>query len=203
VKTLILLALGLFLTGSLIASTASSPAEANSTPAAVQTASSAPSTVKAPEPQVEEFKYPIFRAIGGMGLVLCLIAGGYFAVKKIAPQYFSKRSADKNLKVLETLSMGDKRSISIVQVGGSRFLVGNTAHQINLLTSLPEKVSLVSEPEVPLVEAKKELIKESTAHFRKLFEVEKNRPAPQKTSHPLPEDLRTKMRLLREALERG
>jgi flagellar biosynthetic protein FliO len=137
-----------------------------------------------------------------MGLILCFIGAGYFGIKKFAPQYFTKHSSEKNLRILETLSVGDKRSISIVQVGGSRYLIGNTANQINLLTALPEKVSLVSEPEASLVETPKESAKRSASHFRKLFEVEKGRSAP-KAANPLPDDLRSKMKQLREALERG
>jgi flagellar biosynthetic protein FliO len=154
------------------------------------------------EPPMEEYRYPTLRAVGGLGIVLCLIVAGFFAVKKFAPQYFTKSSSEKNLKVIETLSMGDRRSISIIQVAHSKYLVGNTAHQINLLTALPEELSLVSEPESPQAELKKEPRRGSRNHFRSLFETEKSRSAPQ-SGHPLSEDLRTKMRQLREALERG
>ena len=99
----------------------------------------------------------MFRAMGGLGLVLFLMIAGYFAARKFAPRYFAKGASETNLKIIETLSMGDKRSISMIQVGNSRFLVGNTAHQINLLTELPESISVVSEPET-LSETPKSLI---------------------------------------------
>jgi flagellar biosynthetic protein FliO len=171
-------------------------------PTAVAVVEPVPQPASVVDPPGDEYHALTFRAIGGLGLVLCLIAAGYFGVKKFAPQYFAKSSSEKNLKVLETLSMGDKRSISIIQVANHRYLVGNTAHQINFLTSLPEKLSLVSEVERPEPEVKKELKKEGRNNFRGLFEAEKNRSAAQ-SAHPLPEDLRTKMRQLREALERG
>ncbi len=194
-KALITLAFGFLLTCSLMASTPP-------TSVATQVAPATQTPVKASEPPMEEFKFPILRALGGFGLVLCLIGIGFLAVKKYAPQYFRSCSSEKTLRVIETLSMGDKRSISIIQVADSRFLVGNTAHQINLLTLLPEKLSFVSEPAAPPVEDKKENIKATKGHLKKLFEIEKIRPL-QKAGNPLPEDLRTKMRQLREALERG
>jgi flagellar biogenesis protein FliO len=155
-----------------------------------------------PEAPMDDMRFPFLRAIGGLGLVLSLIVAGYFAAKKLAPQYFSKRSLDKSMKVIETLSMGDKRSISLIQVANSRYLVGNTAHQINLLTALPEQFSLLSEPEAPTAELKNETAKETKKRFRNFLEVEKSRPVPP-AGHPLPDDLRMKMRQLREALERG
>jgi flagellar biosynthetic protein FliO len=211
VKALIAFAFSFLFACSLLATTPattaipaapSAPVNVTSNPVATEPVPVAQAPVKAAEPQMEEFRFPFLQTIGGLGVVLFLIAACYFAVKKFAPQYFLKGASEKNLKVIETLPMGDKRSISIIQVANSRFLVGNTANQINLLTALPEKFSLVSEPDAPLIENTKEIVKEPRNHFRNLFEVEKIRPMPQ-TGRPLPEDLRTKMRQLREALERG
>jgi flagellar biosynthetic protein FliO len=205
VKALIALAFSFVFACSLLAKTPSTtaPAEnATSNAVAPEPAPVAQTPAKAAEPQMEEFRFPILQTMGGLGMVLCLIAAGYFAFKKFAPLYLRTGSSEKNLKLIETLPMGEKRSIAIIQVANNRFLVGNTAHQINLLTALPEKFSLVSEPDAPLVEKNIEIVKEPKNQFRKLFEVEKNRSA-QQTGNPLPEDLRTKMRQLREALERG
>jgi flagellar biosynthetic protein FliO len=203
VKSLFLIVFYLTFACFLSASTPNKSESPNPAPAAA-VVDPVPMPAQAAEPPMEEFRFPTLRAIGGLGIVLCLIAAGFFAAKKFAPQYFTKSSLGKNLKVIETLSMGDKRSISIIQVANGRYLVGNTAHQINLLTPLPEKLSLVSELESPQAQAelKKEPRRESRSHFRSLFEAEKSRSTPQ-SGHPLPEDLRTKMRQLREALERG
>ncbi len=170
--------------------------ESNSTPVATQT-----QPPQSGELKEADLQFPALRTLGGLGLVICLMVAGYFAAKKFAPRYFSKGTAEKNLKVIETLSMGDKRSISMIEVGNSRFLVGNTANQINLLVALPDHVSLVSEPEMELAIPKAATAKESSVPFRNLFEVEKKRPT-QHAGHPLPEDIRLKMRQLREALER-
>jgi flagellar biogenesis protein FliO len=182
----------------------------NGTPAIAPTANQGSDTsiVEAPtdafpveKAEESASSYSMFRAIGGLGLVTFFMIAGYFAVKKIAPRYFGKGVSERNLKIIETLSMGDKRSISMIQIGNSRLLVGNTAHQISLLTALPDSISLISESETVPESPKGPSIKESSTPFKKLFEVEKKRSTPY-AAHPLPEDLRTKMRQLREALER-
>lgn len=145
--------------------------------------------------------YAMFRAAGGLGLVTFLMIAGYFAAKKLAPRYFSKARAERNLKIIETLSMGDKRSISMVEMGNCRFLVGNTAQQISLLLTLPDPVSIVSESETLQESHKGSSKKDSPIPFKSLFEVEKKRNV-QQITHPLPDDVRIKMRQLREALER-
>ncbi|MBN1571473.1 MAG: flagellar biosynthetic protein FliO [Acidobacteria bacterium] len=160
-------------------------------------------TPPAPDAQTQTADpgFPVARTVGGLGLVLCLIAGGYFAARKFAPRYFSKSTAERNLKLIETLSMGDKRSISMIEVGNSRFLIGNTPQQINLLAALPEPFSMVSEPEALPVTSRRAAMNETMTPFRNLFEVEKKRPT-QYAGNPLPEDIRAKMRQLRESLER-
>jgi len=158
------------------------------------------SDVAVEETQAADLGFPMFRTLGGLGVVLCLMVGAYFAAKKFAPRYFAKGIADRNLKLIETLSMGDKRSIAMIEVGNSRFLVGNTPHQINLLAALPEAFSAVSEPEKTIT-SKDILGNEPSQPFRNLFEAEKRRPT-QYAGNPLPDDIRMKMRQLRASLER-
>ena len=43
---------------------------------------------------------------------------------------------DKSLRVCETLSLGDKRFLAIVQLEGRRLLIGATAQSISLLERL-------------------------------------------------------------------
>jgi flagellar biogenesis protein FliO len=147
------------------------------------------------------FQFPLYRTIGGMGLVICLMIGACFALKKFFPKHFGKVRPGKSLKIIETLAMGDRRSISLIEVGVCRFLVGNTPSQINMLVALPENTSLVSEPAAMPVAVNNRMNDDVQLPFRKLFEVEKNR-IPDSAGNKLPEDLRTKMRQLREALER-
>ncbi len=148
-----------------------------------------------------ETQFSMIRTVGGLGLVVCLMIGLYVAARKYAPQYFTKGASAKNLKVIETLSMGDKRSISLVEAADRRFLLGNTPHQISLLAVFPDPISLVSEPEPSAVSLPDSSKAESRTMFRNLFEAEKN-PRASRLFNPLPEELRAKMRQLRASLER-
>jgi flagellar biosynthetic protein FliO len=148
-----------------------------------------------------DFQFPLLRTLGGMGLVLFLMIGAYCAFKKFSPQYFNKQRAEKNLRVIETLAMGDRRSISLIEVADSRFLIGNTPHQINLLAALPDDISLVSESAAMPAGFSKPTRRDGGTHFRNLFEVEK-KERPRNGGNQLPDEIRAKMRQLREALER-
>lgn len=131
------------------------------------------------------------RTLGGMGLVLCLIVAAGFCLRRFAPGIFPKVNGGKNIKLIESLGMGDRRSVSLIEVGGSRFLIGSTPGSINLLAMLPEHISLVAEDN--LTESEK-------SHFRNLFDAEKNRSTQYDGNMPS-ESIRLKMRRLREALE--
>jgi len=150
---------------------------------------------------VPDLGFSTLRAAGGLGLVLALIVGGYFAFKKFAPQYLTKSTSGQSMKIIETLAMGDRRSISLIEVANNRFLVGNTPQQINLLLSLPESLSLISDDEAILSLPRSAPAKDSGLQFRKMYDLEKGRAA-QRTANPIPEDLRMKMRQLRRALEK-
>lgn len=161
----------------------------------------APAPVQAEGIAVPDVGFSVLRTVGGLGLVLTLIAGGYFGVRKFAPQYFAKSPSGQAMKVIETLPMGDRRSISLIEVANNRFLVGNTPQQINLIFAMPDSLSLVSESEAMPSMAKPAPAKESGLQFRRMYDVEKGRTA-RRASNPLPDDLRMKMRQLRRALER-
>lgn len=50
----------------------------------------------------------------------------------------SQRPAKKNLRVCESVSLGDKRFVAVVQVGQERFLIGGATNSIAMLTRLGE-----------------------------------------------------------------
>ena len=142
-------------------------------------------------------QFSILRAFGGMGLVLCLLVGAVFGIRKFAPGYFPAKPSDgKNLKIVESLGMGDRRSIALVEVGGKRFLIGSTPQQINLLTALPEHFSLIAEENG--IDGVKEEAERAT--FRNLFDMGKRRSA-KHSGKVLPDEIRQKMRRLHEALD--
>jgi flagellar biogenesis protein FliO len=47
--------------------------------------------------------------------------------------------ARKNLRVCESVSLGDKRFVAVVQVDGERFLIGGAASSVAMLTKLESK----------------------------------------------------------------
>ncbi len=53
-----------------------------------------------------------------------------------ANQKYAKQRLSKRLKVSETVSLGEKRFVSILQVDGAQFLIGGTANSVSLLATL-------------------------------------------------------------------
>lgn len=145
-------------------------------------------------------EFPLVQSLGALGIVVSLIVLGFFAARRFAPQLFGRRSGERRMRLIESLSMGDRRSIALVHVDGCRYLVGNTAQSINLLAQLPRELSFPSEGPEDAV-APRDSADEPGDSFRRLYEVEK-RPSSQGKPKTLPPDLRAKMRQLREALER-
>lgn len=48
------------------------------------------------------------------------------------------QQARKNLRVCETVSLGEKRFVAVVQVDDERFLIGGSSGAVSLLTRLQE-----------------------------------------------------------------
>lgn len=159
-----------------------------------------PAQAQAAETPAGGMGFPLIRTIGGFALVISLILIAFLVARKIAPQYFNKRSIERNLKLIESMSMGEKRSIALIQVRDRRFLIGNTPHQITLLSQLDDSLSLVSEAEKARSTAPTP--KNLVDPFRRLYETERNRGVPKVgKDKAIPPDVRAKMRQLREALE--
>jgi flagellar biosynthetic protein FliO len=151
-------------------------------------------------------EFPYTRVLGAFGIVMTLIGGAVFGTRKFAPQLFRKAPSEKNLRIIETLAIGEKRSISVVQIEDKRFLIGSTTSQITLLAalrgplSIEDELSVESVPaEVPAAVARP---KAPVERFRNIFEIEKASPARNGgRGRTIPPDVRAKMRQLRETLE--
>jgi flagellar biogenesis protein FliO len=57
------------------------------------------------------------------------------------PLRLRMRRPVRNLKLHETLALGEKRFVAVVSFGEQRFLIGGAAYSISLLTALPQQVS--------------------------------------------------------------
>jgi flagellar biosynthetic protein FliO len=140
----------------------------------------------------------LFRTLGGVGLVLCLILGGFVLFRKYAPA--GRPGADRNLRLIESLPLGDKRNIVLLQVGNRKLLLASTPGQVNLLTSFTEMsgntgriAAVTQKPPAPAA---------APGNFKKMFELQKQSvSAPQAVRATLPPDIRGKMLELRKALE--
>ena len=58
------------------------------------------------------------------------------------------RHAQRRLRLCESLSLGEKRLVAVIQFEGQQFLVGGSAHSVNLLARLgasPDFSELLSE----------------------------------------------------------
>jgi len=75
------------------------------------------------------------RAFGSLVLVLGLAGASLWALKKYGRGRMPGGGGAK-LKVEETLALGDRRFVSILEVEGERFLIALTPQGINLLSRL-------------------------------------------------------------------
>lgn len=142
--------------------------------------------------------FSFFRVVGGLGLVISLIILGTFGIRKYAPQYFAKKAPERTLKLIETLPMGERRSIAVIEIDERRLLIGNTPNQITLLATLGDGSTMLADNNAV---AEAAALRSPGAGFKNLYEVEKNGPARAKMTL-IPPDIRAKMRQLRESLEK-
>ena len=156
-----------------------------------------------PAPPAESWSgmtFPVLKAVGGFGLVVSLILACFLLFRRFAPQYLNKRSGERMLKLIETLPMGEKRSIALVQAGARKYLIASTPGQISMLATYHDSVALpTAETDLP---AAKEPPAIPQANFRNLYELEKKVPVSRPAAREaLPPDIRGKMQELRRALE--
>ncbi len=71
----------------------------------------------------------------GLGILRAAFQHGRTAVEWLQQRRVQQLSS-RRLRVTETVSLGEKRFVSLVQVDGSRFLIGGAAGSIALLAAL-------------------------------------------------------------------
>ena len=82
-------------------------------------------------------------------LIILLLGGvGLFLVRKVLPRIASR--AGKSVSVIETVYLGPKKALHLLQVGTQRFLVAGTRDQVALLgevtTAFPEGTAAGVQP---------------------------------------------------------
>lgn len=84
------------------------------------------------------------RATGSVVLLVGLILIGSFLLKRYWPGRFGAVAGQRHIEVLETVALGERQNLTLVQVGQSRLLLARTAGSITLLDRtelVPEAVS--------------------------------------------------------------
>ncbi len=69
--------------------------------------------------------------------VQALLIRTWSALKRIAHRV-KIQQARKSLRVCESVSLGEKRFVAVVQVDEERFLIGGSSGSLSLLSRLPE-----------------------------------------------------------------
>ncbi|MGH9538524.1 MAG: flagellar biosynthetic protein FliO [Terriglobales bacterium] len=65
-----------------------------------------------------------------------------WSVFKWIAQRARAQQARKNLRVCESVSLGEKRFVAVVQVDAERFLIGGSSSSVSMLTRLQEAKTL-------------------------------------------------------------
>jgi flagellar biogenesis protein FliO len=84
------------------------------------------------------------RATGSVVLLVGLILIGSFLLKRYWPGRFGAVAGQRHIEVLETIALGERHNLTLVQVGQSRLLLARTAGSITLL----ERTEIVPEAAV-------------------------------------------------------
>lgn len=147
--------------------------------------------------------FPFIKAIGATGLLLSLVFLGIQIFRRYAPQYFAPKPAERMLRLVESVGLGEKRSVAVIEFSGQKYLIGNTPSQITLLASLSGAPAATGTTmSAPAVERPVNTPTVARGGFLSLLTSQKNqRPAAAGSPAILPPDIRGKMRELREALE--
>ncbi|MBR1382822.1 MAG: flagellar biosynthetic protein FliO [Ruminococcus sp.] len=85
----------------------------------------------------------VFSLIFGLILFVGILYLAYISTKLIGKRYSLSGKGGRNLKILETVSVGREMSIAIARAGEKIFLIGVTPDRISLLSELSEDDLLV------------------------------------------------------------
>jgi len=80
----------------------------------------------------------LFQQFALMLLVVGLIGGAAWLVLKKLPGRLAGTSRSRHMTVTETVSLGPRKQLHIVQVGSKQFLVAGTADHISLLSDVTD-----------------------------------------------------------------
>lgn len=92
--------------------------------------------------------------LGTIGSLLIALLGfiliiylAYFATKKMGKRMSIRGVGNKNIKILESVAIGQNKSIAIIEAAGKVLLIGITQNEITLICELDENMIDKSEDE--------------------------------------------------------
>ncbi len=84
----------------------------------------------------------VFGTLLGIALILYL---AYISTKLLGKKFSFKSGGNRKIKILDNVSVGQGKSILIVQTGTKTFLVGAAAESINLISELNSEEFITEE----------------------------------------------------------
>jgi flagellar biosynthetic protein FliO len=96
------------------------------------------------------------RATGSVVLLVGLILIGAFLLKRYWPGRFGAVAGERHIEVLETVALGERQSLTLVQVGQSRLLLARTAGSITLLDRAEIATDAATDSEMEVVPVRPE-----------------------------------------------
>jgi flagellar protein FliO/FliZ len=88
----------------------------------------------------------VMSVVIGLALVLAVIWGAAWLVKRVAPRAYGKSSV---LQVVAGAAVGQHERVVIVEVGATWLVLGVAAGGVNLLHQLPRAAAAVADPTSP------------------------------------------------------
>ncbi len=79
-----------------------------------------------------------FNMFASLLVVLGVIVGLAYGAKKLFPNRFGGMAQGNHLKLLQSLPLGPRRFVTLIEADGKRFLLGVSETQINLIKALDE-----------------------------------------------------------------
>lgn len=71
----------------------------------------------------------------------------YFATKKLGKRLSFKGVGNKNIKIIESISVGQNKAIMIIQSAGKTMLIGITQNGISLISELDDEKLILNDDE--------------------------------------------------------
>jgi flagellar biosynthetic protein FliO len=101
----------------------------------------------------------LLRTFGALLLIVGLIAAAGWALRHFGVINFGKQHSDAaGLKVLDTVQLGDRRTLTLVKFGERTLLIGSTPQGLSLLAEQAEELELPQGDYMPTVRTVTDLL---------------------------------------------